>query len=636
MEKPWNWREETDASLSPKSYHGGRDGAKPSWNSPGLCFFAFVLGGALLICAVFAPRAAASTDSYVIRHSFVGDDFFTHWSFYDGPDPTHGTVEFVTFEEASGKGLISAAFDRVYMGVDATEVLSGSQGRKAVRLESNEWFKDGLFIIELDHAPIACGAWPAFWMYGEDSQHAWPRWGEYDILEAVHNQTYATTTLHTRSNCDQYDVNKDVDFSGSAWAGNEQGGPAKNCWVHAPNEYENQGCGQKQPQGSWGTALNQAGGGTWAAEWDPDRRKIRTWFFRKGQEPADLLRKEPDPDTWAMPTSFFTLHSKYCSPEHFQHMRLVFDTTFCGDYGDATFSSSCPATGMSCKDYVQKNPHVFSEAYWSIRTLDIYRRSSEQPGVLSAPVGVSYEKVKRPSSGWTFSGLILISLGMTGLIGICYAMLNKADEASLVDQEMQGLSSCMEDVREMDVETTVDQTRRWFSNAFSGLVLNLSEVTGMQRPEAVHPQRTQRIELEESHQQAAMGSHPTRQLERNFGSQDRMNSGNLVRPPPPTSFMSRASAVTSQAWSSVMGRYQPPAGRAPSTNSLANSQFGSHPSMQTYMHIPQGTQGSPVSAASSPKGWNYQRQPSNTGVAASSGWQLALSSGTRPLYQTAT
>ena len=30
------------------------------------------------------------------------------------------------------------------------------------------------------------------------------------------------------------------------------------------------------------------------------------------------------------------------------------------------------------------------------------------------------------------------------------------------------------------------------------------------------------------------------------GSQDRMNSGNLVRPPPPTSFMSRASAVTSQ------------------------------------------------------------------------------------------
>ena len=36
--------------------------------------------------------------------------------------------------------------------------------------------------------------WPAI-------LEAWPRWGEYDILEAVHNQTYATTTLHTRSNC---------------------------------------------------------------------------------------------------------------------------------------------------------------------------------------------------------------------------------------------------------------------------------------------------------------------------------------------------------------------------------------------------------------------------------------------------
>ena len=92
-------------------------------------------------------------------------------------------------------------------------------------------------------------------------------------------------------------MDKDVDFSGMAWAANQQGGPAKNCWVHAgnlrfcqgsletsmedpglfpshsqlfqifskhgrswnifpvsfneaPNEYENQGCGQKQFESS--------------------------------------------------------------------------------------------------------------------------------------------------------------------------------------------------------------------------------------------------------------------------------------------------------------------------------------------------------------------------------------------------
>lgn len=111
---------------------------------------------------------------------------------------------------------------------------------------SNEKFSDGLFVLDLDHAPIACGAWPAFWMYGEDSQHAWPRWGEYDILEAVHNQSFATTTLHTRENCDQTVVNHKLDFDGGPWAKNEKQGPAKNCFVKAPDEWNNQGCGQQQ------------------------------------------------------------------------------------------------------------------------------------------------------------------------------------------------------------------------------------------------------------------------------------------------------------------------------------------------------------------------------------------------------
>lgn len=627
MDKKLDWREGTDASLSPKSYHGLRHGVRESFTSPGLCFFGFVLGGALLICAVCAPRGATSMHGYVIRHSYVGHDFFAHWSFYDGPDPTHGTVDYATFEEASGQGLISASFDRVYIGVESTQVLSGAQGRKAVRLESNEWFKDGLFILDLDHAPIACGAWPAFWMYGEDSQHAWPRWGEYDILEAVHNQTYATTTLHTRANCDQQSVDKDVDFSGMAWAANQQGGPAKNCWVHAPNEYENQGCGQKQPEGSWGTALNKAGGGTWAAEWDPDRRKIRTWFFRRGQEPVDLLRKEPNPDTWGIPTSFFTLHANQCSPEHFKHMRLVFDTTFCGDYGEATFYSSCPATGMSCHDYVQKNPHVFSEAYWSIRNLDIYRRPNEQPGVLSAPLGAYYERTKGADSfgsGWTFTGLVLISLGMTGFIGVCYVMLNKGEGPSILDQEMQGCNTCMDDVREgigeIELETTVEQTRGWFSGVVENISEQVAQLAGQRRPEAAYPQRlAQRAEHQEAQQTPATGSQPTRSLHRG-GSQDRMstmNSGSLVH---------QASAVTWQAWNSVMGTYQPVAGRTASTTSVGS--YSGHGYMR------QG-QGSP---SVGPRGWNYQRPPNDHHVSGGS-WQMAWfpqSVGPRPSNQTAT
>ena len=44
-------------------------------------------------------------------------------------------------------------------------------------------YNGGLFVVTLENVPTACGAWPAFWMFGDDAQHAWPRWGEYDILD---------------------------------------------------------------------------------------------------------------------------------------------------------------------------------------------------------------------------------------------------------------------------------------------------------------------------------------------------------------------------------------------------------------------------------------------------------------------
>ena len=42
------------------------------------------------------------------------------------------------------------------------------------------------------------GAWPAFWMFGDDAQHAWPRWGEYDILESIHVENYVSWTAWCR------------------------------------------------------------------------------------------------------------------------------------------------------------------------------------------------------------------------------------------------------------------------------------------------------------------------------------------------------------------------------------------------------------------------------------------------------
>lgn len=52
-------------------------------------------------------------------------------------------------------------------------------------------------------------------------------------------------------------------------------------------------------------------------------------------------------------------------------MKIIINNTFCGDWGDSDFASSCPNLG-SCKDYVAYNPGMFSEAYWLINSIKIY------------------------------------------------------------------------------------------------------------------------------------------------------------------------------------------------------------------------------------------------------------------------
>lgn len=72
-------------------------------------------------------------------------------------------------------------------------------------------------------------------------------------------------------------MNEGIDFIGQGWAAGTSANKAKNCWapwkvneskgrvtlraeVKAPQQYDNQGCGQKLPKGSFGPAFNRAGG----------------------------------------------------------------------------------------------------------------------------------------------------------------------------------------------------------------------------------------------------------------------------------------------------------------------------------------------------------------------------------------
>ena len=73
------------------------------------------------------------------------------------------------------------------------------------------------------------------------------------------------------------------------------------------------------------------------------------WFFPRGQIPQDITAGNPDPSSWGTPTANFPSNDSCHMPDHFQQHQLVIDTTLCGDWAGAAFSSVCPG---SCSDFV--------------------------------------------------------------------------------------------------------------------------------------------------------------------------------------------------------------------------------------------------------------------------------------------
>lgn len=78
-----------------------------------------------------------STSTYSLVESISGPEFFSHFDFFTGPDPTHGMVSYQTEAEATSKNLafIDANGDAV-LRVDNTSFLQQGVNRDSVRVES--------------------------------------------------------------------------------------------------------------------------------------------------------------------------------------------------------------------------------------------------------------------------------------------------------------------------------------------------------------------------------------------------------------------------------------------------------------------------------------------------------------------
>ncbi|KAJ6785493.1 hypothetical protein PWT90_04305 [Aphanocladium album] len=291
---------------------------------------------------------------YMLDTLYDSSNFFDEFNHMNGPDPTHGFVEYVDRATGQLDGLSGIKNGSIYMGVDHT-TMNPPKGRRSVRLESQKTFTQGLFVADITHMPTnACGVWPAFWTYGDD----WPNSGEIDIIEGVNTECSNQVSLHTSKNCHM-----------SAF-GASQGNTVVN-----DDCGSSEGCSQKTSDNqNYGDGFNAIGGGVYAMEWTDYR--IAVWFFPRSRIPLDITNGCPNPILWDKPIASFSAGLSCNTHSKFINNRIVFDTTFCGDWAGNVWTNNaeCQALG-SCKDYVASNPEAFAKAYWSVNSVKVYKRN---------------------------------------------------------------------------------------------------------------------------------------------------------------------------------------------------------------------------------------------------------------------
>ncbi|KAF7557670.1 hypothetical protein G7046_g5985 [Stylonectria norvegica] len=315
-----------------------------------------------LILGVAAFLSGAANAQYTLTTAYDTTNFFSAFNFFSEHDPTNGFVEYVDANAANAEGLAGFVDGAIYMGVDS-KTANPANGRKSVRVTSQQTFTHGLFLADIAHMPGSiCGVWPAFWMFGPD----WPGAGEIDIIEGVNTQTEGTVTLHTSSGCS-------MDNTGALASTKVN---SADC--NAGNG--NLGCGQSTADNTnYGDGFNDNKGGVYATEWTSDH--IAVWFFPRGRVPQDVTSGAPTRPRGAEPAARFNGGNGCDIDQHFQNHNLVFDTTFCGDWAGAPdvwgANAECSALAPTCQDYVAANPAAFTEAYWLVNSVKVFSNNGQ-------------------------------------------------------------------------------------------------------------------------------------------------------------------------------------------------------------------------------------------------------------------
>ena len=114
-----------------------------------------------------------------------------------------------------------------------------------------------------------------------------------------------------------------------------------NCYS---TETADAGCGISDPNPtSFGYGFNNAQGGVYVLLWDTSAG-MSMWHFARANIPADITNQTPTPANWGTPAGYWSSQTCDVAANFYQHSMII-DTTVCGNWAGAAYSSSgCPGT----------------------------------------------------------------------------------------------------------------------------------------------------------------------------------------------------------------------------------------------------------------------------------------------------
>lgn len=297
-----------------------------------------------------------------------------------------------------------------------------TQTLATLRIEGKKIYNGGVFIMDVNQIPYACGSWPAFWLVGSEPGQwdesmnkvnlEWPNYGEIDIIEQINGNGENFTTLHTKENCKTVgSINgKPVDYK-------EEGSDAGDSSVSNDCNKGDGAIGCSLHMGSGTGGELDGDGGVYACEWIPDD-SIKFWFWKRSDVPSTFTADMSTVDTsqWSSTATVYTEHNlkESCSENYFQNLHLIINTTVCGQWAGNTPNETGDCKWAvpggknktlmdGCMNYVMSNalkgPDMpeLAQWRWDIRYLNTYTNKSS----------LSYWKVGIPAAV-----LLIIIIGL--------------------------------------------------------------------------------------------------------------------------------------------------------------------------------------------------------------------------------